>query len=120
VSRNINKSTGRKLSAMDALLKGPTQEERRKGYYSQLPLRLELKNMKMDKKTAILDFSKELKYYGGGISKIQAIIAQIVYTATDLPDIGNVKILIEGKEVNALGSEGYMLDRELNRKNLSF
>ena len=107
-------------SAINDLLKGPIPQEEKSGIFTEIPDRTKLRGAEIAGETAVLDFSKEIGGYGGGTAKAQGLIAQIVYTATEIKGIKKVKILIEGKEASAFGGEGLMIDRPLSREDIQF
>jgi spore germination protein GerM len=77
-------------------------------------------SFKVRGKTVIVNFSRELEKYGGGSTRLQGMIAQIVYTATDVPGIEKAWIWMEGEKELVLGGEGLILDRPLGRKEVSY
>lgn len=101
-------------SAFDALLGGPTPVERARGLTTEIPAGTRLRGLRVREGTVVVDLSGELAS-GGGSSSMQARVWQIVYTATQLPAAGRVRILLEGREAAALGGEGVLIDRPLGR-----
>ncbi len=101
------------------LIKGPTTAEKSSGYYSQIPKGTKILTLSRSQGTLKADFSRELQMCGGGTAKVEAILSQIVRTFTDLPGINNVQILVEGKKEVVLGSEGFIIDKPLSRKDVT-
>lgn len=83
---------------------------------SAIPVGTRLKGAWLDQGTAYVDYTKELFSYGGGTFREQRLLAQIVYTLTQLPEIQRVQILIEGHK--ALAPEGMPTDGPLTRDDL--
>lgn len=106
--------------ALDELLKGPSSEEQQQGYSTQLPATAKVKSLTIENKIASVDFNRELGDYGGGSSRVQGMIAQIVYTLTEFKKIEKVRILVEGNGKPVLGGEGYVIDKPLARTDFSF
>ncbi len=104
--------------AIEALLAGPTEAEQRAGVSTMLPSGIKLRLAKTDRSLAIVDLDRRIENYGGGSAKIEGLIAQIVYTATELPGIEKVWIWVEGQKEIVLGGEGLVLDRPLGRQDV--
>ena len=104
-------------SAILELLAGPKPEEEAN---SELPHGLKLLGLKVKGRTAIINFSRQLEDYGGGSARLRGMIAQIVYTATEVPGVDKVWIWVEGKKEIVLGGEGLVLDHPLSRSELSY
>jgi len=102
---------------MKELLAGPKPEE---GASSELPRGVKILGIKVRGQTAMIDFNHKLEDCGGGSARLQGMIAQIVYTATDVPGVEKAWILIEGKKEVVLGGEGLVLDRPLGRSDLGY
>lgn|GEM_PF-3540953 len=106
--------------AFEELLAGPTQAETQQGITSYLPLGLKLLGFWREGPVVILNFNRELENYGGGTSRLQGMIAQIVYTATEIPGIEKVWIWMEGEKELILGGEGLVLDHPLSRREIAY
>ncbi|MFA5104715.1 MAG: GerMN domain-containing protein [Candidatus Margulisiibacteriota bacterium] len=106
--------------AAEELLRGPSDKERKSGYFTEIPIGTKLRHIHRQKDTVIADFSKELEEYGGGAARVQGLLAQIVYTLTDISGAKNVQILVEGRTEAALGGEGYIIDKPLTKKDTGF
>lgn len=105
--------------AMRELLAGPGKESLN-GYITEIPKGTELVGLEIDHKVAYANFSRELESYGGGTARVRSLVAQIVYTLTEFPDIEKVKILLNGSSNVVLGSEGLEISDPLSRKELGF
>jgi spore germination protein GerM len=51
---------------------------------------------------ATADFSRELRAYGGGSARVQAIRAQITQTLLQFPQVRDVRLTIEGQAEGVL------------------
>ncbi len=121
VTRIVKNDLVVRRAAIEELLKGPTTEEKEQGYYSSIPSKEEviefrekvkeetgeapyegdevkLKSLKILSGTAYVNFSEELKAYGGGSCKVAAIKAEISETLKQFPRVDGVIISIEGDE----------------------
>lgn len=67
--------------------------------------------------TAYINFSEDFQYNTYGVEGYAAQLKQIVWTATEFPNVENVQILIEGRRVDYLG-EGIWIGSPLNRDEL--
>jgi spore germination protein GerM len=101
-------------AAFEALLAGPTDAERAKGLTTEIPVGTRLRHLTVRDGVAIVDLTEAIAS-GGGSSSMQGRLWQIVYTGTQVPGIGQVRLLIEGAERPALGGEGVVIDRPLAR-----
>jgi spore germination protein GerM len=99
--------------AVEALLAGPTPEERARGIGTEIPAGTRLRGLIVREGVAFVDLSEALAS-GGGSASMQARVWQVVYTGTQL-GVRHVRILIEGAERTALGGEGVLIDRPLAR-----
>lgn len=107
-------SEARLAAAMNALLAGPTDAERAAGLVTAIPAGTRLRGVDIRGSVAIVDLSGEIES-GGGSSSMLGRLWQIVYTATQFPRTRQVRILIDGREREALGGEGVLIDRPLSR-----
>lgn len=105
--------------AIEELLKGPTPEEARK-YSTSFPNvkhiidhgiargtpyssdHVQLLSLKIEGGTAFVDFSEELRAYGGGSAWVSTLEAQIKKTLLQFANVVKVEILIEGKTDDVL------------------
>ena len=105
--------------AMDELLAGPRPDEAAAGYMTEIPPGTKAMTLKAEKGLAVIFFNDRLEEYGGGAAKVQALVAQIVYTATAIPGIEKVLIKISGSKEVVLGGEGLVIDRPLGRRDIN-
>ncbi len=101
-------------SALRLLLAGPTSEEERLGYSTEIPLGTRLLGVRVEGRVAYVDFSRELEQ-GGGSTSMLARLYQIVYTATHFRGVDEVRIQIEGELRETMGGEGVLIDVPVRR-----
>ncbi|MFC1495996.1 GerMN domain-containing protein [Candidatus Margulisiibacteriota bacterium] len=118
VKRKLNDNSPL-LTIANSITTGPNRDEQVKGFYSEIPADTAILSVTRIKNIALVDFNQKLEGYGGGASRIQALIGQIVYSFTELPGIDKVKITVNGEEEVVLGGEGFVIDKPLSRKDLS-
>lgn len=104
--------------AIEELLAGPTDAEQEAGITTMLPPGIKLRLAKADRSLAIIDLDRSIENYGGGSTKIEGIVAQIIYTATGAPGIEKAWIWVDGQREVVLGGEGLVLDRPLGRQDV--
>lgn len=102
-----------------SLGKGPTAEEKKQGYYTEIPKGTFINKVDQKGALAIVDFNSKLEAYGGGATRVEGLVSQIVYSFTELPGISEVKITVNGKEEVVLGGEGYVIDKPLSREDIN-
>jgi hypothetical protein len=101
--------------SMETLLKGPTAQEINLGLLSMIPSGARLRGVAVKGDTAVLDFNEDFRFNSLGMEGLKAQLRQVVYAATELPTVKKVQILIEGKKVGYLGTEGIRIDEPLSR-----
>jgi spore germination protein GerM len=106
--------------AMAQLLAGPLPAEKAQGLVTQIPAGARLLQARVKDETAILDFNRRLEGYGGGTARLEGMINQIVFTATEVPGVTKAWIWVEGEKEIILGGEGLVLDRPLGRGDLPY
>ncbi|HYM69104.1 MAG TPA: GerMN domain-containing protein [bacterium] len=101
-------------AALRRLLVGPSAAERAKGIVSEVPAGTGLRRVTLSGGVATVDLTAAFSA-GGGSTSMLARVWQVVYTATQIPEVHAVQILIGGRHVRALGGEGVMIDRPIER-----
>ncbi len=100
--------------AVEALLLGPTTEERGKGVSTEIPAGTRLRTLSVRDGVVFVDLTSAIAG-GGGSTSMQARLWQIVYTGTQLPAAQQVRLLIEGQERQSLGGEGLVIEKPIGR-----
>ncbi|SFJ11358.1 germination protein M [Paenibacillus sp. UNC496MF] len=85
------------------------------GFNAVLPKGTTIKQLNLipDQKLAVVDFSKEFGNYTA--TEERKIVEAITWTLTSLPDVQNVKIWMEGKELAEMPQDGMPIDEPLTR-----
>ena len=95
VNRTVSKVGA--AEALTEMLKGPTDAETEQGFATAIPDGARLLSYKVEGGKATVDFSSELKNYGGGAARVQGIIDQITNTVTSNDQsVTSVEITIAG------------------------
>jgi spore germination protein GerM len=114
VNRNLVVTNTPLKDCVNAILTGPTADERKRGIVSLVPEGSRLLSARVDGSTAFLDFNQEFRYNTRGREGSTAQIKQIVLTATEFANIQNVQFLIDGNIVDFL-SEGVVINGPISR-----
>ena len=114
INRRLGVSNSPLLDCINALLAGPTAEERSRSLSSFIPPNTRLIGAEIRGSTAYLNFNEEFQYNTFGREGSAAQVRQIVWTATEFPNINDVQILIEGRRVDFL-TEGVMIGSPIGR-----
>jgi germination protein M len=80
--------------------------------YSQIPSETKLLSSRIEGSTLTLDFDEGILSYGGGTAREKGIIEQILYSAKQIKDVEEVKILINGRTREL--PEGYDISRPIS------
>jgi len=101
------------------LMRGPTDIEKQSGIFTEIPGKARIIKAEREGGTAVITFNEEIENYGGGSARVNGLVAQIVYTFTEIPGIKSVKIVVGNKAEVVLGGEGFVIDRPLSREDLN-
>jgi hypothetical protein len=100
------------------LFAGPTSGDANAGLSSALPNGTRLLSVVLSDGLATIDVSKEFGS-GGGTLSMQSRLAQVVFTATQFPNVDRVNFTIEGEKLEVLGGEGLLLTEPQTRAMMS-
>jgi len=114
VRRRIKGSDFIKKSLL-LLAKGPSAEEKKRGYLNAVPSTLRIRSIAIINKTAVIDFNNAIEKQAAGTILIKRL-NQIIYTATQFRDINSISIKINGHYRSTLGSDGLSISGPLQRK----
>jgi spore germination protein GerM len=117
VKRRITVSDSPLLDVLNLLLRGPTGAERSQGFTSLIPDGVLVQNVRITGNTAVISFSENFMFNSYGAEGYVAQLRQIVWTATEFPNIHDVQILIEGRRIDFLG-ESIRIGRPISRDSL--
>lgn len=101
VSRTVAETAAIGRAAIAELLKGPTEEERARGYWTSIPAYAELNSLVIADRVAKADFSSGLNP-GGGSCAVTAIRSQIENTIFQFDTVDTVVISVDGDSSTAL------------------
>lgn len=93
------KAENKYKAVLDELLKGATDKK----MITIIPKKTKLRSVKVKDGIATVDFSGDIvKYFVGGSTGEELMIASVVNTLTEFSEIKSVKILVDGKEVETI------------------
>ena len=102
---------------IQALIAGPTVEEKNRGLISLIPPAARILSVTVRGDTAYISFSEDFQYNTYGVEGYAGQLRQIIFTVTEFPNVKSVQILIEGNRVDYLG-EGVWIGSPLSRDSL--
>lgn len=101
-------------SAIEALVAGPTDEERGFGLLSTIPSGTVVNGVSIKDGVATIDLSKRFESGGGSLSMLLRV-AQVVYTATQFDGVDKVAFKLDGTPAKAIGGEGIIVSPPVTR-----
>jgi spore germination protein GerM len=117
VKRQVFASDSPMLDALNLLLQGPTAAEENQGLTSLIPDGVRIQNAHVTGNTAVISFNENFMFNGYGAEGYIAQLRQIVWTATEFPNVRDVQILIDGRRIDFLG-ESIRIGRPIGRDDL--
>ena len=101
-TRTINDTLAVGNAALEELFKGPTDQEKENGYFTNIPTGVKIQKLTIENGVAKVDLSKELEQGVGGSCRVDSIRAQITQTLKQFSTVQNVIISIDGKTEDIL------------------
>jgi hypothetical protein len=102
-------------AALEALVAGPTADEKAAGLVTMIPTGTKLRGVRISGTVATVDLSAAFASGGGSLSMTDRL-AQVVYTATQFSGVHAVSLQLDGKPIKVLGGEGIIVDHPRTRK----
>jgi spore germination protein GerM len=101
--------------AVGELLKGPRPEEKKQGFYSEIPAGTQLLGVNRHGSTLNIELSKKFASGGGSTSILQRV-EELKRTVYALDRRRQLRVSIEGKPLDILGGEGLEVNDSLKRQ----
>lgn len=117
VNRKLPVSDSPMTDVIQALVAGPTADEKRRGLISLIPQGTRMLSATVRGETAYISFSEDFQYNTYGVEGYAGQLRQIVFTATEFLNVKDVQILIEGRRLDYLG-EGIWIGSPISRDTL--
>jgi len=102
VERQVPKTQAVARAALEALLRGATEEEKSQGFLSNINPGVRIQKLTIKDGKAEVDFNPQLEYQVGGSCWVAAIRAQITETLKQFPTVETVIISIDGRTEDIL------------------
>lgn len=102
VERQVPKTLVVAKTAIEALLRGATQEEINQGFVSNINSGVRIQSLIIENSIAKVDFDEQLEFQVGGSCRVTAIRAQITETLKQFPTVDSVIISIDGRTEDIL------------------
>jgi len=100
------------------LLDGQAARELSGGLLTMIPANVKLRDVYVKGSTAFVDVSDEFRFNSLGRAGLLAQIRQLVYTATEFSNVKTVQVLVEGRQLDYLSSEGPYIGKPISRDQL--
>ncbi|MFA5174928.1 MAG: GerMN domain-containing protein [Patescibacteria group bacterium] len=101
--RKVKKTPAVARAALDELLKGPTEEEKTKGFFTSINDEVKINFINIDSDGNInVDFDEQLENSVGGSCRVSAIRSQITETLKQFSTVKNVIISINNRTEDIL------------------
>jgi len=117
VKRKIESNQTPIKTAIVELLKGPSPNEQKSGYYTEIPKNTALLGINENSDRIVINLSKDFEA-GGGSESMSMRLKQVNYTAVDAAKNKPVYLELDGKQVKYIGGEGVEVPQPL-LKNLN-
>lgn len=102
VEREVDKTEAIGKKALELLLNGPADIEKRNGYSTSINPNVKINSLTVKDGVAKVDFNEEIEKGTGGSCRVSAIRAQISETLKQFPTIKSVIISVGGRTEDAL------------------
>jgi len=102
VERKIIKTQAVAKAALEELLKGTTEEEKKEGFLTSINPDVKIQSLTIKNEIAYVDFNEQLEFQVGGSCRVAAIRSQIIETLKQFSTIKDVVISINGRTEDIL------------------
>ena len=102
VQRVVSKTQAVARTALEELLKGPTEKEKSEGFFTSINSGVKIQKLTVENGVAKVDFDEQLQFQVGGSCRVSAIRAQIAETLKQFSTIQEVVISIDGRTEDIL------------------
>jgi len=108
VTRMVPQSDDLIKTAVEELIKGPSPEM---DLVATLPQDAKVLDVIRDESHVIVNFSKEIEGYGGGLDAEQTLVDSVVLTVSQFPGVSQVSLQVEGE--SGVLPEGTLLENPI-------
>ncbi len=116
VTRSAADSAAPLTETLATLLAGPDAGESGRGLITLIPPAVTLNRVYIRERIAYVDVSESFRFNRLGREGLDIQLQQVVYSATQFPNVEQVQILIDGRRIDYLGSEGAFVGEPIGRE----
>ncbi|MDE0023035.1 MAG: GerMN domain-containing protein, partial [Spirochaetaceae bacterium] len=116
VTRSAVDSAAPLTDTLATLLAGPDASESGRGLITLIPPAVTLNRVYVRERVAYVDVSESFRFNRHGREGLDIQLQQVVYSATQFPNVEQVQILIDGRRIDYLGSEGAFVGEPIGRE----
>jgi len=102
VDRRVIRMKAVEKAALEELLKGPTEQERKAGFFTNINEGVKIEGLSIKGGVAKIEFDEQLEFQVGGSCRVAAIRAQITETLKQFLPVEEVLISINGRTEDVL------------------
>ena len=117
VQRELPQGQPKLKYALNQLVAGPTDYEKKVGVYSELPQNVKILGIVESKNKIIIDVTGNIQT-GGGADSLYSRLKQLIKTAIANSPNKPIYLYIDGKQAEVLGGEGIMISQPLKENSL--
>ncbi len=117
VQRELPQGQTKLKYALNQLVAGPTDYEKKVGVYSELPKNVKILGIVESKNKIIIDVTGNIQT-GGGADSLYSRLKQLIKTAIANSPNKPIYLYIDGKQAEVLGGEGIMISQPLKENSL--
>lgn len=117
VTRKLPKGEDPLSLALSELLQGPTEAEKDKGFYSEIPIGTRVINIKEASDAIRINLNEQF-ISGGGSNSVVLRLKELTNTALDAEPIRKIYLDIDGNQLDAIGGEGLEVVQPLVKDNV--
>ena len=117
VQRELPQGQTKLKYALNQLVAGPSEYEKKVGVYSELPKNVKILGIVESKNKIIIDVSGNIQT-GGGADSLYSRLKQLIKTAIANSPNKPIYLYIDGKQAEVLGGEGIMISQPLKENSL--
>lgn len=117
VETKVNNQDDNLKAAIEALLKGPSEENKKNGFYTEIPSGTKLLSIKETDKYIIINLNDEFQY-GGGTDSIYNRLKQLIKTVSQAKVNKDIYLYLNGKQADVIGGEGIIIKQPLTQESL--
>ena len=116
VTRSAADSAAPLTETLATLLAGPDATESNRGLITLIPPAVTLNRVYVRERVAYVDVSESFRFNRLGREGLNIQLQQVVYSATQFSNVEQVQILVDGRRVDYLASEGTFVGKPIGRE----